>query len=192
MLTINSQGLDIPNVLEVAQWKLPESLCTLMQRLGRAARSLDLAANATLFVEDHFLYPTLLKRKQNAEKASARREQKRKRADDDEGESESPAKRCATEPVTARGKKAVDASPNFDPLRAPETYTNPDYANLVAFEGGLDKKKVEEAMYLYVNAESHLKYQCRRAVTNMYFGNDKLGKSYFILLITITNCSIHQ
>lgn len=48
------QGLDIPNILLVVQYKLPKVLCTLLQRLGRAARDKSLNGEGILIAESKY------------------------------------------------------------------------------------------------------------------------------------------
>ena len=56
---IRLQGVDIPDVLIVVQWRAPRDLNTLMQRFGRAGRDFSLQAVGILlaepkwFLEDH-------------------------------------------------------------------------------------------------------------------------------------------
>ena len=50
MLT-GTQGMDLPDIKIVIQWKVTCDLCTLWQRFGRAARGPDQEVTAILFVE---------------------------------------------------------------------------------------------------------------------------------------------
>ncbi|KAJ6572366.1 hypothetical protein B0H10DRAFT_1760687, partial [Mycena sp. CBHHK59/15] len=45
------QGLDLPNILLVIQWRSTCDMCTLWQRLERAARALNLFATGLFLVE---------------------------------------------------------------------------------------------------------------------------------------------
>ena len=69
------QGLDIPDVLIVVQWKVPKDLNTLVQRFGRAVRNPDLQGVAILIAEPGWFYETRL-----SQEAS----RKRKRGQDDD------------------------------------------------------------------------------------------------------------
>lgn len=48
------QGIDIPNIDIVIQYKVPKDLCSLAQRFGRAARDLARNGKAVLFAEPSF------------------------------------------------------------------------------------------------------------------------------------------
>ncbi|KAJ7914658.1 hypothetical protein B0H13DRAFT_1557944, partial [Mycena leptocephala] len=45
------QGLDLPDIVLVIQWRSTCDMCTLCQRLGRAARALHLTAIGLFLVE---------------------------------------------------------------------------------------------------------------------------------------------
>ncbi|KAJ6533074.1 hypothetical protein B0H19DRAFT_965140, partial [Mycena capillaripes] len=45
------QGLDLPNILLVIQWRSTCDMCTLWQQLGRAARAFHLTAKGLFLVE---------------------------------------------------------------------------------------------------------------------------------------------
>lgn len=62
------QGLDIPDISIVVQWKVPKDLNTLVQRFGRAVRSPDLQGVAILLAEPTWFYETRL-----AQEASRKR-----------------------------------------------------------------------------------------------------------------------
>ncbi|KAH7919783.1 P-loop containing nucleoside triphosphate hydrolase protein, partial [Leucogyrophana mollusca] len=47
-------GLDLRNIRLVVQWRYTKSLCALLQRLGRAARDLNIEATVVYFVEAEY------------------------------------------------------------------------------------------------------------------------------------------
>jgi superfamily II DNA helicase RecQ len=60
------QGVDIPDVLTVVQWRAPKDLNTLMQRFGRAGRDFSLQAVVILLAEPKWFledYQKMLARK---------------------------------------------------------------------------------------------------------------------------------
>ncbi|KAI0072283.1 hypothetical protein K474DRAFT_1555970, partial [Panus rudis PR-1116 ss-1] len=50
------QGLDVPDILIVVQWKVPKDINTLMQRFGRAVRNQALQGTAILIAEPQWFY----------------------------------------------------------------------------------------------------------------------------------------
>ncbi|KAI0267689.1 P-loop containing nucleoside triphosphate hydrolase protein, partial [Gloeopeniophorella convolvens] len=55
---VGGMGVDLPDILLVVQWRVPSDLCTLVQRFGRAARSLELQGLAILIAEPKHFYQT--------------------------------------------------------------------------------------------------------------------------------------
>ncbi|KAI0257817.1 P-loop containing nucleoside triphosphate hydrolase protein [Gloeopeniophorella convolvens] len=53
---IGGMGVDIPDIMLVVQWRAPNDLCTLMQRFGRAARSMQFQGLAILIAEPRYFY----------------------------------------------------------------------------------------------------------------------------------------
>ncbi|KDQ31886.1 hypothetical protein PLEOSDRAFT_1028795, partial [Pleurotus ostreatus PC15] len=62
-------GLDLPNIKVVIQWKTTASLCSIWQRIGRAARGDGSTAKAVVFVEKKYLD---VNRQKKDEKATQR------------------------------------------------------------------------------------------------------------------------
>src|SRR5712691_11656732 len=79
------QGVDIPDVLTVVQWRVPKDLNTLMQRFGRAGRDFSLQAVAILlaepkwFLEDH--QKRLTRKRKRIQKGKQKASRPRPRAD---------------------------------------------------------------------------------------------------------------
>ena len=65
------QGVDIPDVTVVVQWKVPKDLCTLMQRFGWCARDTSCQGVAILIAEPKWFYS-------DPEENSTKRGKKRK------------------------------------------------------------------------------------------------------------------
>ena len=75
-LPIEGQGLDLPDIKVVIQWRVRCGMCTLWQRFGRGARSPDTAAVAILFAEARHFDDE----KEKARKAKAKRAEGKRRA----------------------------------------------------------------------------------------------------------------
>jgi superfamily II DNA/RNA helicase len=74
-LWMRSQGIDLPDICVIIQWRVRCSMCTLWQRFGRGARSPHNSAIAILFAESRYFDDE----KEKARKAKARRANVRKR-----------------------------------------------------------------------------------------------------------------
>ncbi|KAF8185802.1 P-loop containing nucleoside triphosphate hydrolase protein [Mycena galopus ATCC 62051] len=85
-------GLDLPDVLLVIQWKSTCDMCTLWQRLARAARALNLVAIGLFLVEPKCFDANIAKAEARAAKRAAA--SKKRKQPEDMGE-DSPAKRAA-------------------------------------------------------------------------------------------------
>ncbi|KAJ6458557.1 P-loop containing nucleoside triphosphate hydrolase protein [Mycena vitilis] len=85
-------GLDLPDILLVIQWRSTCDMCTLWQRLGRAARALNLTATGLFLVEPKRFDANIEKAEARAAKRAASSKKRKEAADALE---QSPAKRIA-------------------------------------------------------------------------------------------------
>ncbi|KAJ6600189.1 P-loop containing nucleoside triphosphate hydrolase protein, partial [Mycena sp. CBHHK59/15] len=85
-------GLDLPDVLLVIQWRSTCDMCTLWQRLGRAARALELFATGLFLVELKRFDLNIAKAEAHAVKRADVSKKRKETADAGE---QSPAKRAA-------------------------------------------------------------------------------------------------
>jgi hypothetical protein len=118
------QGLDLPDIVLVIQWCSTCEMCTLWQRLGRAAHALHLTAIGLFLVEPERFDANIAKAEARAEQRAKASKKKRKEAMD-AGE-QPPAKRAA---VTAPGEPHRPVSV---PVSAPPPLAAPANANGLA------------------------------------------------------------
>lgn len=90
-LAHSTQGLDLPDIQVVVQWKVPASLNTIWQRFGRGARAEGTEADAVLIAEKHhFDDERAEKEARNAHRRATAAKRKKKQKGSD-----SPVKRRA-------------------------------------------------------------------------------------------------
>jgi hypothetical protein len=154
------------------------SLCTLIQRVGRAARKFDVEATGVYLVEkEHF---DAYKAAQAAKKKVA--EKKRRKAQG--GPSAKTPRTTGTADASQARQEAEDSDNSGDESDgSPEDLTRiPSVApaqlgRLLPSRAGISMEDYEKAvMDVYINTRSH--GICRRDVTNEYFDNP-LGKTDF-------------
>lgn len=80
------QGLDIPDIELVIQWGYTASLCTLFQRLGRAARNAGIEATGVYLVEQEHFDLCKVQRAARKKKTDMRKRQKKTRGFESEKE----------------------------------------------------------------------------------------------------------
>ena len=113
------QGLDIPDISIVVQWKVPKDLNTLVQRFGRAVRCPDLQGVAILLAEPTWFYETRL-----AQEASRKRKRGEESGDSDADEEESAAETVTpAQQPEATLSRPTDNIENLPPLHR-HTQTN--------------------------------------------------------------------
>ncbi|KAJ7769206.1 P-loop containing nucleoside triphosphate hydrolase protein [Mycena maculata] len=91
-------GLGLSDVLLVIQWRSTCDMCTLWQRLGRAARALQLFATGLFLVEPKRFNANIAKAKEAAEKRAAASKKRKETANPGE---QSAAKRAAVSSAAA-------------------------------------------------------------------------------------------
>lgn len=144
-----TQGIDIPDITLVVQYRVPKELSTWIQRAGRAARDPTLSATAVLIAEPSYFDE---EKEQAAQRAAERIAKKRPAV----GQLQpSASKRVYTQTDGSRaGDEAVEAAgPSI-----------------------LSESRCEKAMDDFINA-SRRHEKCRRKVVNRHFGNNDLRKS---------------
>lgn len=139
----------------VVQYRAPQFLSTLMQRLGRAARDPSLQGRGILICEPKFFDSERKKAKDALEK-------KRKKAEDREN-----AKR-------ARANTQGDKHPPGPTLKVAGVWRTRRAlvrVNVTAEEG---ENGIETAVDDFINAETR-PINCYRKVVNIYFENNTIG-----------------
>lgn len=186
MLT-GMQGMDLPNVSTVVQWKATCDMCTLWQRFGRGGRGIGETATAILLVEKK---DTEEEQKLKAARAAKKREKARdgigiKRKANDDHIDNRKAKRPALHDRTPNSN--LPNSESEISLPAPVSLNDLKEERRELYKVGAVVEKVgskkwkgkgrelEVAMSDYVNAH-HLCFDCRRIVPTLYFRNDKTRK----------------
>ena len=175
--------MDLPNVKIVIQWKATCTLCSLWQRFGRAARGAGLEATAILFVDKK---DTDEERSKKAEKEALRKEKEgigtKRRAMNQLNQASKRQHIAEGPPLVNRDTEHEDAIPQIlDPKVVQEErrkhYSKRDQT-VTKSKGRATKTKGKEvevgsAMDNFINAlREHFK--CRRIVTVLFFGNDKV------------------
>lgn len=194
-----SQGLDLPDVEIVVQYRIPGDLCTLWQRFGRSGRAAGSEATAILLVENTYFDQDRKKKLAAKLKSSAKRKAAK------HGSVARPAKRPALSTTTNGG---IHSTPTTRPLddgdgeldsvlaenEVTTTIPDPpifekrsDEAKLTSYNKpqsqlnvGSKKRTLEigSALDDLINAATR-GIECRRCVPNMYFGNNKACKIIF-------------
>ncbi|KIJ27530.1 hypothetical protein M422DRAFT_271266 [Sphaerobolus stellatus SS14] len=138
-------GLDIPDITLIVQWRVPGSLCTLMQRFGRGARNLMLHATCILLAEPSYF--TDYKEKA-AERKKIREERAAKSASSRSQSDVGPSYNCGQ---SSRGRGRTRGG-----------FVRPKQR---------EEREMEQSMDDFINAD-RLILKCRRTVCNLYFGNN--------------------
>ncbi|KAF9549257.1 hypothetical protein CPC08DRAFT_823451 [Agrocybe pediades] len=186
-------GLDIPDIELVVQWRFVPSLCTLFQRLGRAARGPKTRGNAIYFVEAQYFdgnqKKTTGKRKRTKATTSGPRKQQHQvpattssaeqiaidgdvvvgEEDDNGSDQEGAVSDDGNEPDTSERNCAESHGASASHTNLAASLPPPSSMSAESYEG--------MAMDLFIN--SHSRGCCRRAVLNQYFGNSKQGVRVF-------------
>lgn len=173
------QGIDIPDIYQVVQYRVPSSLSTWWQRAGRAVRNLDLDGTAILISEpSHF--------DDEKAKAAIREETKRTKSNEAKIALEEKAKRLAaevqTEMVNVNGKRPSQEEVKTAPVKKKrrgkdgEVVSKHAQAATKTVDAFGRDIKVEAAMDDFLNAE-HRPSKCRRRVVGDHLGNKDLGPS---------------
>lgn len=188
------QGIDIPDVEIVVQWKVPIDLNTLMQRFGRAARNTSLTGVAVLIAEPRYFYEEYQKQ------VRKRAGRKRKKAP----AHLPPSKRQHTDPVQPvtrpiediesegeledEDEETLEPSGRQQPLASEPVEVGADEAmieeeirsrvGVTASQGGGKKKEVDGTIKLFINASwLRGRKHCRRYHADNYYDNAKIGES---------------
>ena len=172
------QGIDIPDIRVVVQWKVPSSLSTLWQRFGRAGRDRSEEATAVLLAEKEYF--------DEERKLKMARQEKRKRKMAAQLPTISPSKRPhissssiappSINRTESNGDSAdesgSDISGGEEDWRLREMYTRYTERERRTAKPKKRKVDVEAAMDDFINAKSY-GMSCRRMTLNVYFENNK-------------------
>ena len=138
----------------VVQWRYTQSLCTLWQRLGRAARDPCKEATGIYMVEPQYMD----KKRKEAEKRAGERTERALAANPGDPRGEPQGERSG-HGTRKRPRSRVNQAPTHVPQAA---------GNLIVEEGRHGSYEVA-AMETYINARQ--RGICRRNVSNEFFGN---------------------
>jgi len=185
----------------VIQWGFINSLCVLMQRLGRAARDHTLTALAVYFVEPLYFDTYSGKRKRpaleegqpyqkkkkvailDAESTAVHREENSQHRGDsdalDRGEDDELTNDISMVVDQPNERTISDIAGNTSILTTPSAPSSSSPSPAKILPVNADSDVIERAaMYAFINA--HLRGFCRRRVTNEYFNNPNLiGESCY-------------
>jgi superfamily II DNA/RNA helicase len=192
ILTDRNQGMDVPDIKIIVQYKATCNLSTLWQRFGRAARKQGLEATVILLVE---------KTKMGSEEVSMSGLKRKALQALDPGQ----AKRVAYMPSMRSSASKPPANPAVDdPQSIYSPFQSIDSEKQLTEEEWVQKKKADyikadrtiakatqaskgkckpnpaevgTPIYDFINPRP--KFPCRRAVLNVYFDNDKRCKSLY-------------
>lgn len=178
------QGLDLRDVRLVIQWGYINSLCILMQRLGRAARDHTLTALGVYFVEPLY-FDTYSGKRKRPELDEGQHHSKKKKVTNVDTEStavrDDENSQCRTDGSTFNGGdndgqtdgvSMVMDQHNRHTISEPLQVADPSPPMRI-LPVNADSDVIERAaMYAFINA--HLRGYCRRRVTNEYFNNPNL------------------
>jgi superfamily II DNA/RNA helicase len=188
------QGLDLPHILRIAQYQVPESLCTTAQRSGRAGRDPNSHAVFILLAEKaHFQAEKdkakLAKEKRDATKARTEKRKaeelanasmKRTKTGPSSLDSSQlsadldPASQSQSETLETQPSEDVDMQPASPAIvEGPSTLARPMVPKpkrqfKQAIAQFPQQIVIDEATSAFINGA------CCRVVYNSYFGNDKL------------------
>ncbi|KAL4259777.1 hypothetical protein AB1N83_012304 [Pleurotus pulmonarius] len=185
-------GLDLPNIVLVIQWKTQASLCSIWQRIGRAARGEGSKAKAVIFAEKKFLDVNRQKKEKRAANQLITTLKKRQAPNELQG---CPPKRIALAPAAINA--AQMSEPSADPAVDSRlgigiiTGDNSEEVSVVVIElqcqsyheqarqyrtisqsTACNHTAIEPALDDMLNAHSR-GLCCRRQPPSIYFGNDK-------------------
>jgi superfamily II DNA/RNA helicase len=144
------QGIDIPDIELVVQYRVPRELSTWWQRAGRAGRNLGIKATAILLAEPCFFDD---EKERLAAKSTERATQKR-------------AAEVQLQPETVKRSRNNKGSTSRRNVQASTT---------TGATTTTDKLKINPEMDDFINADRR-PCNCRRAVTSSHFGNVGLRK----------------
>jgi superfamily II DNA/RNA helicase len=147
------QGIDLPDVTLVVQYRVPKELSTFIQRAGRAARNPNLQATAVLLAEPSYFDDEKEKAAQRAAERNAK-----KRAADGHLQPSVAKQPCSSLDGSRDRGEVVE-------VVVPEIAT---------------ESRCEPAMDNFLNADRRPE-KCRRKVVNNHFGNNDLCKSFLHL-----------
>jgi superfamily II DNA helicase RecQ len=202
------QGMDLPNISIVVQWKATCDMCTLWQRFGRGGRGSGETATAILLVEKKDMEE---ERQSKAERAAKKRKKARegngtKRKANDELINNCQDKRPALQDRSLNGNNDDAHSEILGSqitLRTPvpikdlkEERRALYKEGAVVEKAGISKKgkgkgrELEVAMDDYVNSQ-HLCFDCRHIVPILYFRNDKTRKSSYCFRVIFSSLKQH-
>ncbi|KIJ09268.1 hypothetical protein PAXINDRAFT_164396 [Paxillus involutus ATCC 200175] len=152
-------GLDIQDVEVIIQWGYVKSLCTLMQRLGRGARSPNLEATGIYFVDKNYNK----KRGKGGMKPGSKRKSATQGGASKKARSSGAASGEVRGPV-GRQEEADESESSESGSEEEETEENVEGAS-----SSVEEEYETAVMDVFINAHKHS--VCRRRVANEYFGN---------------------
>ena len=185
-----AQGIDLPDIELVIQWKVTTDMCTLWQRFGRAARNAALRGKALLLAETKYFDAEI---ERALEKAVNKANQKKRKGGDDTADPQDTplTKKVRRTPfapgVSVPGVSAVTAAPVTADVEnqlkeGKEMY---DYLRLVysqvpaeerRSQSSQKKKVLELVMQHFLNARTRPGVDCFRFPINIFFGNVGLSE----------------
>lgn len=149
------QGIDLPDITLVVQYRVPKELSTFIQRAGRAARNPNLQATAVLLAEPSYFDDE----KEKAAQRAAERNAKKRAADGHLQPSVAKQPCSSLDGGRDRGEVVEVLVPEI-----------------------IAESRCEPAMDNFLNADRRPE-KCRRKVVNNHFGNNDLRKSFFAFTI---------
>jgi hypothetical protein len=171
----------------MVQWRYTPSLCTLWQRLGRAARDPSNEASGIYLVESQYFDNH---RKEAEDRATARAEKAHKKQLEGATESERVATQKDKDTRTHKGKAGPGTRKKNQPrpsLGLPAHATN----KLIVMEPRHQQDYEVAAMDTYINVR--LRGICRRQVSDEFFGNGPgmlflFHRTGILLTVTDSDC----
>lgn len=183
---INVQGMDIPDVTLVIQWRASCKLSALWQRFGHAARDRAVEGTALLFAEKEYFDDV--------------REDKRKKKATDAPEDQLDAKHRIINSSTAigiahpEGDNSAQATSSGSAANIPmvivtdmqlKELMRPPAGTLERVSRQRRENELDRAMDLLINA-NYRGVGCRRKIFNIQFDNGSAGATF---LYYINNCN---
>ena len=167
------QGIDIPDVLMVVQWKVTTDLNILIQRFGRAARNFALQAVAILIAEPKWFYDEherkqTRKRKRQQKLTSARKQRSApnvvRKVEGNHSESDE---------EHLHGTKTNRDIPGVTPGAADQDVEKCIRAIAVDQKG----KSINDSVRFFINAWwLRGRKRCRRFHSNHFYKNDEISE----------------
>ena len=193
------QGVDIPDVLTVVQWRVPKDLNTLMQRFGRAGRDFSLQAVAILLAEPKWFLEDHQKRLARKRKQSQKRRKKALKPRTEVGARTGDVSSSNNE-SDSEGETSQNAGnnnnniPNGDCDKEDTSDVEEAIKSIIVTAGGTGKgcKRItdkDKVMRLFINA--HLlrgRKRCRRFHSNHYYRTADIRKSFVRLKLDVSFC----